>query len=145
MRVCLHMYAWQMYFRLSAWPSLSISPSRVLTAVQRSISMCQQTANPVQVLSNNPSWCSFLWILLICLSLYPSPTYFSSLALSVFNQSSSSASFTSRTKAPSSLYLSPFVIIPAHSTSHHHTLQCITQSSPFLQPQKYELHYLHIM
>lgn len=35
-----------------------------------------KTVNPVEVLSDNPSYCSFLWILLICLSLYPSPPYF---------------------------------------------------------------------
>lgn len=48
----------QMNLRLSACPSLSISPDIALTAVQRPLSMCQQTVNPVDVLSDNPPCCS---------------------------------------------------------------------------------------
>lgn len=97
--MCVHV--WQMYLRLSAWPSLSISPDRVLTAVQSPLSMCWQTVNPVEVLSDNPSCRSLLWILLICLSLYPPPPYFlfslylsSSSPRNPFFFSSSTACFT---------------------------------------------------
>lgn len=127
--MCVHV--WQMYLRLSAWPSLSISPDRVLTAVQSPLSMCWQTVNPVEVLSDNPSCRSLLWILLICLSLYPPPPYF---LFSLYLSSSSPRNpfffqvplLASPTKAIFYSISHPFVIIPAHSTSHHHTLQCVT-------------------
>lgn len=119
--VCL----WQMYLRLSARPSLSISPDRALTAAQCALSMCQQTVNPMEVLSDNPSYCSFLWTLLICLSLYPPSLYFlRSLYLSL--QQITVILFLvvlcfTLTKPNLLFHLSPFVIIPAHSTSHHHS------------------------
>lgn len=119
-----------MCLRLSAWPSSSISPDRALTAVQRPLSMCQQTVNPVEVLSDNPSCCSFLWILLIRLSLHPSPPNFLlSLYLSSANQSNPSFKFHCWLQLPKAhplFHLSFFVIIPAHSTLHHHTLQSTT-------------------
>lgn len=119
-----------MYLRLSAWPSLSINHDRVLTAVQRLLSMCRQTVNPVEVPSDNPSYCSFLWILLVCLFPLSFTALFSLLSLSLFNQSSQSFSkFHCLLQLPKPhllFYLSLFVIIAAHSTSHHRTIQRIT-------------------
>ena len=37
----MHVPVWQMYLRLSARPSVSISPDRVLTTVQHPLSMCR--------------------------------------------------------------------------------------------------------
>lgn len=130
--VCVHV--WQMYLRLSAWPSSSISPDRALTAVQLPLSMCQQTVNPVEVLSDNPSCCSFLWILLIRLSLHPSPPNFPlSLYLSSANQSNPSFKLHCWLQLPKAhplFHLSFFVIIPepqyftpSYPTEHNPPMQ----------------------
>lgn len=144
----MHVHVWQMYLRLSAWPSSSISPDRALTAVQRPLSMCRQTVNPVEVLSDNPSCSSFLWILLICLSLYPSPPYFlPSLYLSSTNQSNPFFKFplvASPTKAPSSilsltLYHNPCpqYFTPSYPTVHNRVL-----TSPAAPPAMITMSYI---
>lgn len=137
--VHVHVHVWQMYFRLSARFSLSISPSKVLTAVQRSLSMCSQTANTVKSSQTIPpdalffGFSSFLSHSHLPFPLSFNDPFFFSLYLFSTNQVRLLASPTKRHPL---FYLSPFVIIPAHSASHHHTLQCRIQSSPLLQHQQ---------
>lgn len=145
MRVCV----WQMYLRLSAWPSLSIRPGRALTAVQRPLSMCRQTVKPVEVLSEHPSRCSFLWIFLICFSLYPSPPYFlPSLYLPSTNQSDAFSSSTARftyEKPHLLFHRSASALIPAHSAPALLPLMHNTALASPAAPTAEQLHNLQIM
>lgn len=123
-----------MCLRLSAWPSSSISPDRALTAVQRPLSMCQQTVNPVEVLSDNPSCCSFLWILLIRLSLHPSPPNFL-LSLYLSSAKSKQSFFqvpllASATKGPSSV---PSLILCHNPCPQYFTPSYPTEHNPPMQ------------
>lgn len=90
--VCVQVHVWQMYLRLSARPSVSISPDRVLTAVQCLLSMCWQTVNPMEVLCRQSLWQLFP----LDSPHLPFPlsftALFSFLSLSPFNQSKQSFS-----------------------------------------------------
>lgn len=81
-RVCVHV--WQMYLRLSAWPSLSISPDRVLTAAptEHVPANCERSGSPLRQ--------SLLLLISLDSPHLPFPlsftALFSLLSLSLFNQ-----------------------------------------------------------
>lgn len=124
-----------MYFRLPAWPSLSIRHDRVLTAVQRPLSMCWQTVNPTQTIPPTAlffRFSSFAFPFILCrpiffilfISLQPIKAILFSVPL-----------LASPTKAPSFIpsftfcpNLCPQYFTPSYPTCI--TLQCTIRPSP---------------